>query len=611
MSLPRFRTLVVAILVSFGFQQILSAQAQPNQPRNANAAQQAPAPAHQTMQILAVVNGQQITRENISTSCLSRFGETVLESIINKQLVFNECRKQQIMISEKDVNDEIIRKAASFGMTAEKFITLICTQRKLTEERYKNDIVWQELALRRLAQNEIKVAPGELQEQMEFEYGAKVQIREIVTDSREKADQLLQMVSQSPERFGQVAKEHSLNPNSAAVKGLLPPLARHTASPEMEQLVFAMQPGQISNVVEVAGQFLIIKCERIFPAMEINPADLPAIHERLLDAMSESKLTQAATDLFQRMQQTVKIVNVFNDAELRAQMPGIAATVDGSEITLDYLAEECIARFGSPMLTAEINRLLLKQKMQANNLQVTEDDIRAEVTRAAEADAYLNKDGTVNIEAWLSFMTGDDPTQTDSLIADTIWPTCALKKLVASEVTIADEDLRKGFEANYGPRVEALAIVFDDQRKALKVWQMAAANPTEEYFGQLASQYSVDPTSQANFGVIPPIQRFGGKPEMEEEAFSLRAGEISKVIQHGEKYLILLCTGRTSPVVSSLEDVRAQLTSYIRDQKTYLAMAEKGRLIFEEAQIDNFLEGTSQAGKSDRTAAQAPNTLGR
>ncbi len=47
------------------------------------------------------------------------------------------------------------------------------------------------------------------------------------------------------------------------------------------------------------------------------------------------------------------------------------------------------------------------------------------------------------------------------------------------------EDMDKGFEANFGPRVEVLVVVNNDHRTALKVWNLASANPTAEYFGKL------------------------------------------------------------------------------------------------------------------------------
>ena len=42
----------------------------------------------------------------------------------------------------------------------------------------------------------------------------------------------------------------------------------------------------------------------------------------------------------------------------------------------------------------------------------------------------------------------------------------ALKKLVGNKIAISDDDLQKGFEANYGERVRCLAIVLNDMRRA-------------------------------------------------------------------------------------------------------------------------------------------------
>ena len=88
---------------------------------------------------------------------------------------------------------------------------------------------------------------------------------------------------------------------------------------------------------------------------------------------------------------------------------------------------------------------------------------------------------------------------------------------IRDRVEVTPEDLNKGFEANFGPRVEVLWIESNDHRKALKIWNMASANPTREYFGELAHQYSIDPASMSNYGVVPPIQKHGGRPELERK----------------------------------------------------------------------------------------------
>ena len=142
---------------------------------------------------------------------------------------------------------------------------------------------------------------------------------------------------------------------------------------------------------------------------------------------------------------------------------------------------------------------------------------------------------------------------------------------------------------------------------------MATANPSPEYFGQLANQYSTDPMSKNNFGEIAPIQRHGGHPEIETEAFSLKPGEISKLIQSGDSWVLLYCRGRTEPVVTDLDVVKDDIHGDILEKKFRIAMANRFQQLRLAAQIDNFLTGTSQPGAAAVQAArqQSDSTLRR
>ena len=85
---------------------------------------------------------------------------------------------------------------------------------------------------------------------------------------------------------------------------------------------------------------------------------------------------------------------------------------------------------------------------------------------------------------------------------------------------------------------------------------------------------------------------------MEKEAFSLETGEISKVVQVGEHWVIMYCQGRTEPVVTDFDAVKDELHKNILEKKMRLAMSDKFYQLKEHAQIDNFLAGTSQTGKA-------------
>lgn len=548
------------------------------------------------IQLVAVVNGQSINRDQLAQQCAVRFGEGVLESMINKMLIFDQLQKQQIMITEGDVDNEIQRQAAKYGLSSQKYIELIQKERDVSPDKFKEDIIWMELALRRLAAGKIQVSPEEIARRMQFEYGATVQVRAIASNTREQAEKIHAYVAQNPAEFGKVAKNQSVDTQSAAVRGLIPPIRKNMGEPILENAAFALNEGQISQIIVAGEQFIILKCERHSPPVNLDPQQRTMAEQKVEEDLREEKLGNAAATLFQDLQSTVEITNVYNDPQLRKQHPGVAALVNGSPITLRKLYEECITRFGRDVLKAEINRTIVLQRLQQANMNVADNDVQAEVARAASAYGFSKEDGSVDVDRWLAYVTQGDRSKLDIYIQDEVWPSAAMKKLVEQNIHVTQEDLQKGFEANYGERVECLAIVLNDQRLAHRVWQQAKADPSEEQFGKLAHQYSVEPASRANYGQVPPIKRHSGQPNLEEEAFNLQPGEISGLINAGNTWIILMCQGRTTPRVQQIDAVKDELHRSIMEQKLRIAMAEEFDRITQAAQVDNFLEGTSQPG---------------
>ena len=266
-----------------------------------------------------------------------------------------------------------------------------------------------------------------------------------------------------------------------------------------------------------------------------------------------------AEDIFHGLHSKMTLVNVWNDPVQRQRMPGVAAVVNGVEIRMGDLGEECIARHGLETLEAMINRSLLDQACRKQGIAVTPQDIDDEVVHAASLGVKPKRDGSPDVDAWLSLVTRKQGIPLDIYRQDVVWPTAVLKKLVTGKVAVTEEDLRKGFEANYGPRVRCLAIVLNTQRQAQEVFEMARRNNTSKNFGDLAEQYSIEPGSQKLRGEVPPIKKYGGQPQLEEEAFALRPGELSGIIQIGDTFIILRCEEYTTPVHVEFAAVRDEL----------------------------------------------------
>ena len=117
--------------------------------------------------------------------------------------------------------------------------------------------------------------------------------------------------------------------------------------------------------------------------------------------------------------------------------------------------------------------------------------------------------------------------------------------------------------------------------------------------------FSIEASSRALRGEVPPIQKHGGQPALEEAVFTLAPGEISSIVQVGpEQYVIALCLGRTDPIQADIREVRDELYRDIYEKKQRLAMATQFEKLQKSATIDNFLAGTSQSPTQLKTASQ-------
>ncbi len=398
-----------------------------------------------------------------------------------------------------------------------------------------------------------------------------------------------------PEQFGNLAKKNSVDTPSAAAKGLIQPIRKHGSYKQIEQAAFGMSDGEISEVIVAGGQYVILKREGLLPgAKSVN---FEQVEPELKEMIREVKLRKVADKIFTKLQEDAKVRNVLNDPEAARAMPGAAALVNGHRITLAQLAEQCIERHGREVLKGTINRKLIELACEKQNIQVTREEIDREIVRAASISVKPKADGSPDVQAWLKLATKQQGVSEEVYRRDSVWPSVALEKLVGDKVQVDKDDLRKGYEANYGPRVRCRAIVMKNLRRANEVWEKARENPTAEYFGELAEQYSSEPSSRALHGEVPPIKKHGGQPLLEKEAFALKPGEISGVIQVGEFYVILFCEGYTTPTELNFEEVRKLIYEDIYEKKQRLAMAKYFQYLKDNATIDNFLAGTSHRPK--------------
>jgi parvulin-like peptidyl-prolyl isomerase len=540
---------------------------------------------------IALVNGAEITSDQLAAECLGRHGAGVVETMVNRVIIEQACRRSGVTVTPQDVDAEIEVMSRRFNVPRDKFLELIQQERGVTPKQYSDDILWPTLALRRLASVAVEPTPAELQLAFEKQFGPAVKARIIVARTQAEADSLRAKALAAPDDFPALARQHSVDVASASANGWVQPIRPHSGDPAFDQAALRLRDGEISPVVQVADQFIVLKCEGRLPADTVT---LDEVRPRLAEQLREQKSRQASSEVFKQLQDASTVENVLNDPAKAAATPGVAARVNGEAIPVDRVREVCLERHGRDVLETLISRKLLEQAIVSQKQQVVQADIDGEIARAAESMGFTKADGTPDVQAWLARVTREEKIPLRHYLEDVVWPTVALKKLVGS-VPVTQEDLDKAYAATFGPRARCRIIVLDNQRRAQEVWQLARQNPTADHIGALAEQYSVDPTTKSLRGEVPPLRRWGGQPAIEREAFALKPGELSGVVQVADRFMVIFCEGFTAPAQVSPEEARGELHADIFEKKQRIEMARHFTHLREAAAIDNLLAGTSQS----------------
>ncbi len=92
----------------------------------------------------------------------------------------------------------------------------------------------------------------------------------------------------------------------------------------------------------------------------------------------------------------------------------------------------------------------------------------------------------------------------------------------------------------------------------------------------------------------------------------MKEGEISGIIEIGlSRYAILLCEGRTEPIVSSIDEVKNQLMEQLTEEQTQEAVARVFEKLKEETRVDNYITNTTTGGVSQTSGTNFSSWSGK
>ena len=244
----------------------------------------------------------------------------VLENLIARELLYQQCLKKGIKISQDEINKQLINLKSQFPNEAE--FNKALTRMDLTEASIKEKLQ-RDLALKKLIEDEVvpkvTLSDSEIRAFYDnnpetFKQPERVKASHILikvdpkADSAQKAEakkkiDMVQAKLQKGEDFGALAKEYSEGP-SAPKGGDLGYFSRGQMVKPFEDAAFAMKPGEVSGMVETRFGYHLIKVTDKTPEGTIPYAD---VKEKLSEFLKQRKIQEDIQVYVKNLEEKAKI----------------------------------------------------------------------------------------------------------------------------------------------------------------------------------------------------------------------------------------------------------------------------------------------------------------
>lgn len=258
-------------------------------------------------EVLATVNGEEITRNELYDAMFTNGGKEILERLITNRLILQEAKKLKISVSEEDIDTEIGKVIKENFYGAEDYFYQALEQYGITEDALRDDLKI-ELLLRKIVRDQITVTEEDTREyfienQYLFNTPEQVEARHILVETRDEAEEIIQLLDEGQD-FSELAKEHSIDTVSAQQGGNLGFFQRGEMVAEFEEVAFNLAVGSRSGPVETTHGFHIIE---VLNRREAHEATFDEVKEAAKDKLLEKLVYEKMEEQINRLREEADI----------------------------------------------------------------------------------------------------------------------------------------------------------------------------------------------------------------------------------------------------------------------------------------------------------------
>ncbi|WIV12959.1 peptidylprolyl isomerase [Proteiniborus sp. MB09-C3] len=262
-------------------------------------------------EIVAKVNDDIITKDELYNILVEQSGAQVLDSLIAERIIKSEAEKQKIDVPKEDVEAELNKIKENYGGEA-AFNQAMEYYGYSVEDIKKN--ITTNTQIKKLLEPSISIAEEEIQKYFEenkdtFKQEEQVKASHILVETEEEANEVKEKLS-AGEDFAKLAKEYSKDENNKDSGGDLGFFERGDMISSFSDAAFALEIGAISEPVKTEHGYHIIKVE---DKKEEKEANFEENKDNIKNILLEDKLPDAYQKWYQEKLTEYKITNYLTE----------------------------------------------------------------------------------------------------------------------------------------------------------------------------------------------------------------------------------------------------------------------------------------------------------
>lgn len=214
-------------------------------------------------QIVATINGQDITLEAFYNRLENEAGQIILSQMILEELIAQKQQETNVHVTDEDLSEvlsDIVTQFGGFESLQNYLYENGMTENQLIEELEFN------ILINKLAQYEVKVTDEDIQDwfkenQEFFNLDEEVKASHILVDTEAEALEIFELLS-SGANFGELAQTRSQDPGSAASNGELGYFGRGMMVKPFEDKAFSLAVDELGMVQSEFGWHIILVTDK-------------------------------------------------------------------------------------------------------------------------------------------------------------------------------------------------------------------------------------------------------------------------------------------------------------------------------------------------------------